>query len=339
MKKTHKKVFGIFALAFVVAMTFFAAFLPAPKTQAISSSMVDTINVRVIGGVPDVDAEGIDPGSTFITPKQTVVIPYENVKTVTANVKYTDANGNEYNFDLMTVDVNYAPDTMVIDYDFATGEYDFSYVYYDADDNPQTVTGHGQMEHYGYGNYVFSATGYAGDGSSDDGIIAFGFEPVVADVSSDKETGVVTVDLDYDPDIETGLGTGEVSVLELYIYDEDGNLVADSPITVIPPTRTVDIPFQEYGLGSGNYTLKVIAYNRDGEALYKPFIKPFVYSYGEEEEGGSSIVVPNTGNFLESLNISRTDYLITGLIIFFGVGIGGVMFILKRDKSSRKQKK
>ena len=142
MKKTHKRVFGVFALAFVVAMTIFAAFLPVDTTQAITSSVTDTITVRVIGGVPAVDTEGIEPGSTFITPPHTLTIPYENVNTLTVSVKYTDASGNTFTDDIINaLPINYAPDEMTLNVNLTTGEFDYSYVYYDDDQNPIPANG------------------------------------------------------------------------------------------------------------------------------------------------------------------------------------------------------
>ena len=66
MKKTHKKILGLFGLVLVVAVTVFAAFLPAPKTQAVDTTTVtDTISVRVVGSTPVVNLSGNfwQPGS------------------------------------------------------------------------------------------------------------------------------------------------------------------------------------------------------------------------------------------------------------------------------------
>ena len=54
-----------------------------------------------------------------------------------------------------------------------------------------------------------------------------------------------------------------------------------------------------------------------------------------DDEEDEDIVVPNTGGLFESLNISQSDYLITGLIIFFVVGVGGAIFIAKSKNYKR----
>ena len=44
------------------------------------------------------------------------------------------------------------------------------------------------------------------------------------------------------------------------------------------------------------------------------------------------LAVPNTGGLFGALNISKTDYLITGVIVFLLTGIFGAVFIAKRQK-------
>ena len=340
MKKTQKKVFSIFALAFVVAMTIFAAFLPAPSTQAVSVN--DVITVRVIGAVPMVETTGIESGSTITSPSHTTTTTYENIDSLTAAIKYTGTDGNEHIISLIDTNVNYAPGQLIINTNYETGAYDYSYVYYDDNETPQTITGQGQLPYFGFGDYILMVSGQGYDGATDNGDISFAYLPVSAEVSSENNSGVVNIDLDYDPDTEAG-GTGEVSELILNIYDKDGNLVAGSPITVVAPEKNIEIPFSDYGLSSGDYTLEVFAYNRNGEVLSdKPFVTHFTYIYDdgrnkEEEEGSPSIVVPNTGGIIGGLNISRMDYLASGLLVFFVAGIGGVTFIIKRGKSSKRK--
>ena len=72
MKKTPKKVLGFLGLAFVAAMTIFAAALPNPEALAASSSMTDTIIVRVIAGTPDVNIIKPSSGSVFVGPEHVV---------------------------------------------------------------------------------------------------------------------------------------------------------------------------------------------------------------------------------------------------------------------------
>ena len=58
----------------------------------------------------------------------------------------------------------------------------------------------------------------------------------------------------------------------------------------------------------------------------------------EEDE---DIVVPSTadtGGLFKNLNISRTDYLVTGIGLFLVVGIGSIVFISKHNRSNKRRK-
>ena len=113
------------------------------------------------------------------------------------------------------------------------------------------------------------------------------------------------------------------------LYDENGNEVPGiSPIIVASPEKMVEIPFADYDLPSGKYTLVIVPYNNRGEALYRTITLDFYYTAPE-------IVVPdtaNTGGLFNNLNISRADYLITGIGLFVVIGLGSIVFISKRSR-------
>ena len=72
---------------------------------------------------------------------------------------------------------------------------------------------------------------------------------------------------------------------------------------------------------TGNYTVEITAYNAEGELLYgKPYYTSVYYE---------AIPVPDTGGMFVGLNISKTDYLITGLIIFSVTAVLGFVFVAK----------
>ena len=51
---------------------------------------------------------------------------------------------------------------------------------------------------------------------------------------------------------------------------------------------------------------------------------------GEGDKDKSDVDVPDTGGLFAGLNISKSDYLITGLAIFFLTGITGLFFIIRK---------
>ena len=184
---------------------------------------------------------------------------------------------------------------------------------------------------YGYGEYLVTLRGDGLDGVYDEDSVVFYYLPVYAEVT--EENGSYYLDVQYDADdgSEDPDMTGAIAKVEVNIYDANGKEVPFSPITITPPTTRVELPFAEYGMESGDYKVVLKAYNRDGEQMGNEFTLTVTYDSGETP-------VPNTGGLTESMNISKTDYLITGLIIFGLVAIAGVMFIIRSDKCKESAK-
>ena len=94
MKKAKKQCLGFFGLALVVAMTTVAANIPSPGASATSSAVTDTIVVRVVGSVPDVNIRGIINDAIYVNPERNFAVDYENVETMVVSLEYTDLDGN-----------------------------------------------------------------------------------------------------------------------------------------------------------------------------------------------------------------------------------------------------
>lgn len=94
MKKAKKQCLGFFGLSLVVAMTMIAASLPTPGASATSSTITDTITVRVVGSVPDINIRGITNDAIYVTPERNFSVDYENVETMVVSLEYTDLEGN-----------------------------------------------------------------------------------------------------------------------------------------------------------------------------------------------------------------------------------------------------
>lgn len=307
MKKTKKRVLGLLGLALVIITTIFAAFLPNPEASAEGgvTSVTDTISVRVVGSVPDI--LNIKPinGSVFIYPDQDLSFDYENVEYLTITIRYTDKDDVEHVIPLLEKD---DPESFV---DYIPGSYS----------TPLDLL----AEDYGYGEYRVEIVGIGFDDVKDFETVEFALYPVVGE-ANEADDGKVYLDLQYDTENEN------INTIGINIYDENGNLVnVLSPITVNTPDMRVELPFAENNLPTGNYRIEITAYNAEGEALYKPYVTYYYYEM---------IPVPNTGALFGNLNISRTDYLVTGLIIFFLAAILGIVFIVKgRSNKSRLNKK
>lgn len=307
MKKTKKRVLGLLGLVLVIITTIFAAFLPGPEASAEGgiTSVTDTISVRVVGSVPDILNVKPINGSVFIYPDQDLSFDYENVEYLTITIRYTDKDDVEHTIPLLEKD---DPESFV---DYIPGSYSA----------PLDLL----AEDYGYGEYRVEIVGIGFNDVKDFETVEFALYPVVGE-ANEADDSKVYLDLQYDTENEN------INTIGINIYDENGNLVnVLSPITVNAPDMRVELPFAENNLPTGNYRIEITAYNAEGEALYKPYITYYYYEM---------IPVPNTGALFSNLNISRTDYLVTGLIIFFLAAILGIMFIAKgRSNKSRLNKK
>ncbi|MBR2725090.1 hypothetical protein IKF28_01455 [Candidatus Saccharibacteria bacterium] len=316
MKKTQKKVLGLLGLFLVVAVTAFAASMPGPEALA-ASSVTDTVIIRVVGETPNVEITGnLKKEKTIVNPKQDIAINYENVEYLVVTAKYTDKNGTKHTVTLVDQPTSSQPGTIPLNLNFSIGE-------------------------FGYGDYVLTVKGTGRDGVSDEASIKFSYVPVVAEVVDDEKTGEPSIVLDYEPDDGTPEGDGKVSTIKINIFDASGKLVKPSPIMVKAPTKTVDLDFSKYGLAAGKYKIEVTAYDRHGNELYQMMSLYYNYSTipvpdtgGDDNKNTGS---PDTGGLFHGLNISRSDYLLTGLITFLIVGVSGAVFIIKRGQKSKKR--
>ncbi len=314
MKKTRKNLLGICGLLVVAVTTVYAACLPTPSASA-ASSVTDTVTVRVVGPAPDVDISGIESGTTVTESEQNLNIAYDTTSNLVVILKHEDKNGVVHEYTL--VDQNY---------DYESGNY------------PLPL----DLQDYGYGKYTITAraTGTS-DGVYDEDIITFEYIPVTGEVGQNPETGNTYVDLDYEPDNGGDEDNGKPARIEINVYDKDGNKVNPEPIYVDAPTDRVRLPLEEWGIPDGDYDVEITAYGRDGDELYKKYLTGFTYDDSivipdtDGDEESEEAAVPDTGGLLGNLNISKADYLITGLIVFAITGIGGVLFITKKDKKAK----
>ena len=100
----------------------------------------------------------------------------------------------------------------------------------------------------------------------------------------------------------------------------------------------ITLPFEKYGIAAGEYELATVAYNANGDIVSMNTTK-VKYTAGATNPGDNTNDpdtpdVPGTGAMLfGNLNISRADYLVTGLIAFSAM-IGFAMYLVFR-KSRR----
>ena len=336
MKKTQKKLLGSFGFLVVVAMTVFAACLPSPETSAVEpvTTLTDVISVRVVGTDPRVEVTGLSD-SVVTSYNQSFGAIYENVGAVSATIQYTDDTGKEYEAEdlFKDLDVTYYPGSLTVDnINLKTGEYTLSFERYNPDGSTEVVSGvTGHFEHYGYGTYTISMTGASIDGTeSEPSTGTLTYVPFYSSVhSAENPDGTTTnyVDVHY---TSTAQGDGDVSSIRVVVKDASGKEV----FTVGPVAASADgysaivLPFADYDLPDGKYEIVVYAYGVDGNQLSNPSSLEIEY----EED---IIYVPDTGNtagLFSGLNISRSDYIITGILTFGIIAIAGAAFLIRTNR-------
>ena len=136
---------------------------------------------------------------------------------------------------------------------------------------------------------------------------------------------------------------------EINIYDNSGKSIFDKPI-VIPSSDdrysqdggiehvneeidkvriTIKMP---EGIESGVYSASSKAIDADGNEMGPAHTIQFDYEAPAPD-------VPDTGSFLFGVNVAKSDFLITGLIIFFIVALGAVVLINRRENMSKSKKR
>ena len=301
MKKTKKRVLGLLGLGLVAVTTIFAASLPGPEAAAIETDTVtDTIVVRVVGADPLIEVTSDQDGKYLVQQEQVFSFDYYNSEYIDSKILYTDDEGVTTEHILIKDGerwVNYHDGTYTKDLDLLN-------------------------DGYGYGEYMIEsvATGYS---YSREATISFYFIPVKGEAAEDPNDGLIYLHLDYDTENEN------IDHIKINIYDENGNIVkVISPITVKAPGIKVELPFSENDLPTGNYTIGITVYNAEGELLYN---KPYYTSVYYE-----AIPVPDTGGMFTGMNISKADYLVTGLIVFSLTAVLGFAFVARgRNNKSR----
>ncbi len=302
MKKQTKRVLGFCGLAVVGITTAIAATLPAPTTAATDgeSSQTDTVVVRVVSDTPDVNIGGITSGATIINPEQTFNVDYsDGVDTVKVVLTYTDIYGNTDTYDFGTKDVDFTGGVWSIPVDLTT------------------LVGEGGL-HFNYGHYKLTAVGTGFSGVTDTDVLEFDYAAATMTDGGVDENGNVIADIESD---------GKFA-MEIVPYDKDENIIDCARVSLARGTTRATLPFGDCGLPSGTYKLVLNSLDANGNIISS-------YAITIDYTAPEVVVVPDTGNITMGLNISRTDYLITGLVVFGMIALTGIVMVVRRKKHNK----
>ncbi len=301
MEKTRKKILGFLCLIATIAITIVAASIPSANTSAGTNTY---ITLRVVGPTPDItiteSPESIIPSAIpiVINKNQAVKFICDNVDSVNAGLIYTPFNND--------------PSAIVSEQIFS------SFENYEACEHTLNL----DLSQYGYGNFLINIQG-DGDIGFDEDSVTFDYSSLAITANQDEPGEDPIVELFYDDEV--------VDKIIITVYDENGNVVPGlEAIEVSSGTHEVELPFAENDVKSGNYIVKATPYDEDGNIVPNKAQDSLTYIAPDLE-------VPNTGGPLGMLNLSRSDYLMTGVIVFIAFGAVAIFFLKKSKKTTKKR--
>ena len=292
MKKTQKKILGVFGLSVVAATTIYAATLPAPEAHA-ATTAVDTLRVQVINGVPFVELTTNEPNVTT-DPNYTFKVSYNSVSLVKLRLEYTANNGTTESKDLTPWSSDFMPGERNITLNLTDG-----------------------ADGYGYGIYKIMAIGTGADGiDTPEELLRFIYAGAKI-VESDEGKPFIVVDNED--------GTEKVTIIL-----KDGNGEAVKQLNDVRLDENGEAPLDITGLSNGTYEVTIISINGSGTIVKTNVLE---YTISGVPDAGS----PDTGGLFKDLNISKEDYLVTGLIIFFVFAIVATGIIMRNRKTGSRK--
>ena len=306
-----KQLLGFGGLALVAGITAFAYNLP---TSATSVSGNVAVGVTVYNNVPDTVIESPLDGGKFTTNN----LDFKEIHSRADNVKYyltsLDEDGNPTaTYELTAYEVIGTQVSGTTQFTLDLNSYG------------------------GFGKYIFKSVVTSTGGTDED---AVQFEYIAIDtpddqVEDDGEGGGIDIEICY------AAGT---RVLTMGIFTKDGrNLVKRLPdyITQNPTTgccETITIDPEDINIESGEYIIVVDSYDNDekqGDPTGTVIIR-FKHTAPAPHvpDTPDAPNVPDTGALLSALNISKGDFLITGVLGFTIISVIA-LFVIKRANSKK----
>lgn len=300
MKIARKHALGLGCLAIVGAITAFACTLP---TGAVSVGGEVEIVVEVYASNSETIINKPQDGEIFNSSVVTFSETHSHAKTVRYYLSKLNSDG--------TVASRVEITDQMVEGDDISGTSTFSL---DLDD------------YGGTGTYIFESNMVGIDNLTLTDHVQFTYAAIDAEDPTVSSTGAtVSYRVNY---------TAGVKSLIYQLFDANNNAVSD-PFTVntTDPDNggymDIDIDVTNLDLASGTYQILTIGYSEeDGEGTtIGSDIVEFAYTSPDSPD------VPDTGSLLASLNISRADYLITGIIGFTAISVAALFVVLKSKQN------
>lgn len=300
MKRQRKNFLGCIGLILVAAMTIVAYSIPSPDASA---EAADNDGVTIMVTVNN----GQEPAIHINT-------PYDSFRTVSklVNLEFSYSNATNISGSITNTE---------------TGDsVPFENTAPDPESNIYTINDLDLSSAGSYNKYNVSVSATNLNGFAEDAV-SFFYLPVITDITGHAENN--------DPILTLSDKSDEVGYITVQAYKQPENTPLFNPILQYNAEEVLDknltLPFADNNAGDSAYNIEVVSYTSDeegniGEQIDAPIDTPTEYTPPKVPE------VPDTGAFFTNLNITETDYLVTGLIVFFTIGISLIVFMKKSSR-------
>ncbi len=299
MQIARKHLLGLGCLAIVGAITAFATTLP---TGAVSTGGSVNIMVEVYASSSETIIHKPQDGEIFNTP------------TITFSETHSHAKLVKYYLKKLNIDGSVAW-TKEIEDQRIEG----------SDVNGTTTFDLDMTENGGPGNYIFESDLVGSDNVPLKDSVRFTYAAIQAEDPTVSPTGAsVSYRVNY---------TSGVKSLTYQIFDANDKAVSE-PINVntTDPENgghmDIEIDVTNLDMASGKYKILTIGFGEEDGAGMNIGSSIVTFDYTSPDSPN----VPDTGSLLAALNISRSDYLITGIVGFTAISIAALFIVLKSKK-------
>lgn len=306
MQIARKQLLGFGGLALVAAITTFAYNLPA---SAVSAGADAKIEVTVYSKTYETVIQSPLDGSVHTNN----IIAVSNIYSHASTVKYTISKLNDDGTEGPAVEI---PSAAISGFD-VSGTNNFNL----------------DMDEYGsYGTYVLRSILNVYDDLGDEDSVSFVY-------TAAELTGTGINEDNNNPLIDFNYGSG-VAAMTFQAYNkETGEPLFSTPIkyTVenagVSGSGRIELPFASVNAKSGDYYVLANAYGTTDVSA-----TPLVSGLRADIEYTAPMApeVPDTGALLAALNISRADFVITGMLSFAIITVLALVIMHKARKSSKR---
>lgn len=315
MQKRRKRFLGACGFAAVMAITAVALAMPAPGVEA-----ADTTIVVTVGDTPAASyVHFSSPQDQEIINKSPLKVKAvaNEVSNVTYSLSCAKGNGEQFQEVIKTFS---GSGTQEFDYDISS-------------------------LNTSQADCTLRADATGADGGAVNDVVTFKYRSLYVEMKDEKaENGDPIADVRMSDDVYS---------LVVQVYDKNGNPVfvskdgKEEPLTINRDQFNMDtlqldviLPMAKYGAAAGEYDLVITAYGEDKKVVsmntnhftYDPGKSPVTPVDPDNPNGGDTPDVPGTGSVLGNLNISRVDYILTGLIAFSAVVAFAVYLAFRKNR-------